>query len=144
MNTGDEYCSKIDELDRSRNIFELDECLWNDKCDYIELETCHNLNPNRYNLLTLQLNIRSILGHLYELKHLLHELDKKNTPIDVILLCETFLTEKTMSMVNISSYTHIGNCWCGKKGGGVSILLKEGITYKRRKDLDVYDEGRKP
>ena len=27
-----------------------------------------------------------------------------------------------------------------KKGGGVTILLKDGITYKRRKDLDIFQE----
>ena len=34
-------------------------------------------------------------------------------------------------MVNIPGYTHI-------KGGRVSILVKEGISYKRRKDLNVF------
>ena len=44
-------------------------------------------------------------------------------------------------MVNIPGCTHIGNFRIEKKGGGVSILLKEGISYKRRKDLDVFQEG---
>ena len=43
-------------------------------------------------------------------------------------------------MVNIVGYTHIGNCRSEKKGGGVSILLKDGITYKRRTDLDIFQE----
>ena len=41
-------------------------------------------------------------------------------------------------MVNIAGYTHIGNCRSEKKGGGVSIFLKDGITYKRRTDLDIF------
>ena len=45
-------------------------------------------------------------------------------------------------MAKIPGYTHVGNCQKGKKGGGVSILLKEGITYKRRMDLDIFDEGK--
>ena len=60
-----------DVLQRYRNQFELDESLWNDNCNYTEIETCSNLNPNNYNLLILQLNIPSILAHQHELKQLL-------------------------------------------------------------------------
>ena len=130
-----------DALKRSQNIFELDESLWNDKCDYIDMETCPNLNPNNNNLLALQLNIRSILAHQHELRQILQDLEKKNSPIDVVLWCETFLTKKTIGMVNITDYTHISNYRSKKKGGGVSILLKEGICYKRRPDLDIFQEG---
>ena len=137
----DGNCNDTDALKRSWNLFELDESLRNDKCNYIDVETCPNLNPNNYNLMALQLNIRSVLAHQHELKQLLRDLEKKNSPTDVVLLCETFLTKNTISMVNIAGYTHIGNCRSEKKGGGVSILLKDGITYKRRTDLDIFQEG---
>ena len=68
-----------DALDRPRNLEELDSMLWNDKCSYVEIEGCHNLNPNNYNLLVLHLNIRSLLAHQQELKQLLHTLDKRNS-----------------------------------------------------------------
>ena len=45
-------------------------------------------------------------------------------------------------MVNIPGYTHIGNYRTDHKGGGVSILLKNGIPYKRREDLDIFIEGK--
>ena len=51
----------------SRDLNALDASLWNDKCDYIELEECDNLNPNNYNLIVMQLNIRSVLYHQQEL-----------------------------------------------------------------------------
>ena len=105
------------------------------------METCPDLNPNNYNFLILQLNIRSILAHQQELKQLLQDLEKKNSSIDVVLLCETFLTNKTIDMVNAGGYTHIGKYRSMKKGGGVSILLKDGISYKRRLDLDIFQEG---
>ena len=44
-------------------------------------------------------------------------------------------------MVNVGGYTHIGNYRSKKKGRGASILLKEGISYKRRPDLDIFQEG---
>ena len=34
-----------DALQRSQNLFELDESLWNDKCNYTEMETCPDLTP---------------------------------------------------------------------------------------------------
>ena len=108
----------------------------------MEIETCSNLNPSNYNLLVLQLNIRSILAHQHELKQLLQDLEKKNSSIDVVLLCETFLTKKTIGMVNVVGYTHVGNYRSMKKGGRVSILIKDGISYKRRPELDIFQEGR--
>ena len=121
---------------------ELDNTLWNDKCDYVDIEGTTNLNPNNYNLAVLQLNIRSLLAHQQELKHLLANLSKHNCIINVMLLCETFLSKNTRNMVNIPGYTHIGNYRTDRKGGGVSILLKNGIPYKRREDLDIFIEGK--
>ena len=40
----------------------------------------------------MQLNIHSILVHQQELSQLLCTLENKGTRIDIILLCETFLT----------------------------------------------------
>ena len=86
--------SNADVLQRPRNQLEIDDSLWTDNCNYMVLDTCLNVNPNNYNLLILQLNIRSILAHQHELKQLLRDLEKKNSSIDVVLLCETFLTKK--------------------------------------------------
>ena len=46
----------------------MDKSLWTDRCDYIDLEKCDNLNNNNMNLIVLQLNIRSLLVHQDELK----------------------------------------------------------------------------
>ena len=118
-----------DALDRPIELDELDNTLWNDKCDYIDLERCANLNLNNYNFVIMQLNIRSILAHQHKLNQLLRTLEEKNIRIDVVLLCETFLTSKAERMVNVSGYAHVGNHTPKKKGGGVSILL---TTYPLR------------
>ena len=67
--------------------------------------------------------------------------ERKNLRIDIILLCETFLSKQTLSMVRIPRYTHVGNYRKNKKGGGVSILIRDGISHKRWRDLDVFEEG---
>ena len=132
---------KKDELKRPMICDELDNTLWNDKCDYVEIEGTANLNPNNYNLSVLQLNIRSLLAHQQELKYLLTQLLEHNCRIDVVLLCETFLAKNTLNMVNIPGYTHICKYRSDHKGGRVSILLKNGIPYKR-KGLDTFIEGK--
>ena len=68
-----------DELERSLNFDSIDESLWNDKCDYIDPQKVKNLNPSGLNLIVLQLNIRSILSHVTELKMLIHILETKNS-----------------------------------------------------------------
>ena len=127
-----------DNLDRPVDHNELNSCLSNDKCDYIELDHCTNLNQNNYNLITMQLNIRSILAHQQELNQLLRKLERKGSHVDIVLLCETRKTEK---MVNIPGYKLIGNHHPTRKGGSVCILLNENIPYKRKHDLNFFEEG---
>ena len=82
----------------------------------------------------MQLNVRSLLAHQYELCQLLRTTEIKNSRIDIILLCETFLSKQTVSMVRIPGYTYVSNYRKNKKGGGVAILIKDGISYKRRQN----------
>ena len=130
-----------DSLSRSREYGELDSSLWNDKCDYVELNKCVNLNPNNYNLIVMQLNIHSLLSHQQDLCQIIRSTEKKNSRIDIVLLCETFLSKNTPQMVKIPSFTHVSNYKKNMKGGGVTILIRECISYRRRIDLDVFDEG---
>ena len=61
------------------NFDSIDESLRNDKCDNINSQKVKNLNPSGLNLVVLQLNIRSILSHVTELKMLKHILEAKNS-----------------------------------------------------------------
>ena len=54
------YSNLEDSLHSSRDLSELDNMLWNDNCDYIDIENCTDLNPNNFNLIVLHLNIRSL------------------------------------------------------------------------------------
>ena len=42
-----------DLLDRPIDLSELDNTLWNNKCDYVKLDHCGNFNPNNYNLIIM-------------------------------------------------------------------------------------------
>ena len=128
------------ELHRPLKLEDLNPTLWNDKCNYIDPERCTNLNPENYNLLVLQHNIRGLIGNQDELKSLLSILHMKNSPVDKILLCKTFLNNITISLLNIPGYDIISNHRKEHKGGGTAIIIKQGIPYKRCKDLDVMIE----
>ena len=129
-----------DSLSRPISMENIDNSLWNDKCDYWETEQCANLNPNNYNFIIMQLNIRSLLSNATELKMLLTKLEQKNSPVDVILLCETFLTKKTEKLVKIPHYQLYSTCRSNHKGGGTAILVRDGIIHKQRKDLNIMVE----
>ena len=67
------------------------------------------------NFIVLQLNIRSLLSHQADLKNLLHELDKRNSTVDILLICETFLNKKLKRMVNMPGYTLVCNLCASNK-----------------------------
>ena len=96
-----------DELLRPMDNFLLHESLWNDKCNYIQPVSCVNLNPDNYNLIILQVNVRGLILYQDELKFLLQKLSKKNSSVDIILLCATFLNSKIENIVQIPGYTLI-------------------------------------
>ena len=61
--------------------------------------------------------------------------------MDVLLLCETFLTKSTHKLINIPGYTLLSNNREKSKGGGTAILTKNHINYTRRSDLEEFQEG---
>ena len=99
------------------------------------------INNNNMNLIVLQLNIWSLLVYQDDLKDLLFHLDKRNSPVDILLLCETFLTGRTHKLINIPGYTLLSNNREKTKGGGTAILIKNHISYTRRSDLEEFQEG---
>ena len=125
----------FDSLGRPIDLSINGESLWSDKCDYIDPTSCNDLNPENYNLVILQLNIRSLLAHQTALKELLQIMSNKNYAVDIILLCETFLASNIKKLVYIPGYHLVTNNRNNHKGGGVAILIREGITYRKKNEL---------
>ena len=89
----------------------IDTSLWNDKCDYYEINKIRTLNPNNNNIIILQLNIRSLLNKQLELNLLLNKSHQNKSLPKIILLSETHLTESKLQHVNLPNYTLIHqNC----------------------------------
>ena len=83
--------------------------------NYMDPLECNNLNPDEYNLIVMQLNIQSILVHQSKLKQLLQILEERNSKVDAILLCGTYLMKFTEKLVNIPGYTLISNSRINQK-----------------------------
>ena len=129
-----------DELLRPLTNNSLDESLWSDKCDYIDLDNISDLNPNGLNLIICQLNVHSLLSNQDGIRQLLANLKCRNSEVDIMILCETFLRDHTEHQVNIPGYNLISNHQQHSNGGGTALLVHEGIIHKRRRDLDIFDE----
>ena len=57
--------------------------------------------------------------------------------MDVALLCKTWLRKDTTKFVNIPNYTLLSNERVGKKGVGVGILMRDGLKFRQRPDLEI-------
>ena len=67
----------FDKLGSPLDLHNINQTLWNDKCDYLELNKIQNLNPQDKVLTILQLNIRSLINKQHELNHMLNKLAMK-------------------------------------------------------------------
>ena len=92
------------------------------------------------NLIVLELNIRSLISHQQDLRAMLGNLQNKNSTVDIILLCETFLNSRTEKLVSIPGYDLISSNRQTTKGGGTTILIQNGLSCKRRNNLEIFQE----
>ena len=90
--------------------------------------------------MVLQHNVCSLPCNISETKLLLQTLHDKNSSVNIMLLCETFLNKNTANRIRIPGYTLVSNYRQDHKGGGTSVLIKDGIPFQWRQDLDVFIE----
>ena len=83
------------------------------------------------------LNIRSARANLKYFETYLHALEYS---FDCICLSETWFNDSNADAYNMEGYNKIDKKRSSGKGGGVSILLKEGIQFKERKDLSFVND----
>ena len=105
----------------------------NDNCDYTDPGLKTELNKT--DLCVIQLNVRGLMGKIWEINRLLHENHGKKKP-DIIICSETWLKLPAKD-VRLDGYEFIGNNRKNKKGGGVGIFVLNTLKHKVRKDLHV-------
>ena len=107
-----------------------------DDCDYIDVD--NSLNVTDKDLSIIQLNIRGLSSKINDLNHLINHLQTLGQP-DILLLCETWLTQNSPS-VKIPGYSMVKRNRTSKKGGGVTILIANHLISRPRDDLALREE----
>ena len=98
--------------------------------DNLELKSSRDTDLN-----VLQLNIRGLLNKQDRLKSILGTYN-----VDLALLCETWLTNKTEKLLNLQGYKIYTSNRVDKIGGGVCILTNSKLRSRIRTDLKVETE----
>ena len=93
---------------------------------------------NSVGLSLLALNINGLPKKREELCTLMETF---NCKFDVIGLTETHLNEVSAKHVTLEDYTLVSNSRSKRGWGGVAIYLRTGVTFKRRTDVDIFEEG---
>ena len=101
-------------------------------CDYVDVEQLEGLRPNKYDLSVLQLNIWGLLNKQGRLRDIMN-----NGKTDVVLLCETWLSKESESLVSIDNYKFFSIPRKSRIGGGVAILTDKSLRSRLRPDLHV-------
>ena len=65
----------------------------------------------------------------------------KDKKIDVIILCETWVTKDTRQLINVPGYQYVGIERQNKKGGGVGFLIANEIHFTHRPVFDLMEEN---
>ena len=93
---------------------------------------------NSVRLSLLSLNINGLPKKKDELSTLMETLDCK---FDIIGLTETHLNEVSAKHATLEDYILVSNSRKKKSWGGVAIYLRSDMTFKRRTDVDIFEEG---
>ena len=84
-------------------------------------------------------NIRSAKGPGKEL--LEAEMRRWGVPWDIVGLTETWLDEESEKRFCLQGFKAVCASRRDKGGGGVAILIREGLVYRERRDLGTFKEG---
>ena len=96
------------------------------------------LSKNSVRLSLLCLNVNGLPKKRDELSAFMETLKFK---FDVIGLTETHLNEVSEKYATLEDYTLVSNSRKKKSWGGVAIYLRTDVTFKRRTDIDIFEEG---
>jgi len=131
------------EMDPDLQFFNDNTFVQNDlSCDYYVEDTfnnkCTELLLNADNFSIFNLNIRSLPRHYSELLSYLSTL-KLN--FSVIGLTETWLTDATADLFELEGYNHFKLFRSCRRGGGVSLYVKDNLDAQMRDDLSVINSN---
>ena len=109
------------------------------KCNYYIDESINKdvSNAIKENLSLFHLNIRSLPKHHSDLTNYLQGLELE---FSVIGLSETWLSNANEDLYNIENYNNVNVCRESRRGGGVSLFIRNSLSYKILHDLMFIDD----
>ncbi len=110
------------------------------ECKYYEPFSFDKITDSKFKMKILHLLILEVYRANY-LNYWITKLKDSHHEIDVILLCETFLTGETKNSVEIKGYTLQEDHRKNMTRGGVAIYINDKLNFKERPDLSIFDEG---
>ena len=69
------------------------------------------------------------------------ELRRWSVQWDVIGLAETWLDEESEKGMSVEGYGAVFASRRERRGGGVALLVRDGLTYRERSDLGIFIKG---
>ena len=89
----------------------------------------------------IHINIQSLSAKLENLKNLVGTLQENGILLNFILICETFLHDGNVNLVELPGYNLTYKNRIHRSRGGVAIYVKSDIEFKLREDLSIFEEG---
>ena len=126
---------KMFNLDLSNSQYNLCEELGVYDCKYLEIENLEKSKTNRNDISIIDLNIRGLLNKQDQLKRLIID-----TEADIILVCETWLTQIKEIHVDLTTHKLTSKHRPDRIGGGVGILVHKNLRSRARPDLQIETE----
>ena len=100
------------------------------------------VQKNSGNAITvMHLNVRGLQSKIDDLKLLVHALNLEGIQVDAIMLCETFMKHDTTPLMHIDGYQLISNPRTHRKGGGVAIYIRDGLTFHKVHQMPFVKDG---
>lgn len=129
---------EISDCDPDLNFYNNQLCFQNvQNCSYYTdvsfNQKCDDNNINDHSFSMMHINIRSAAKNLNSFDIFLAGLKVNFT---VLALTETWLNDSNSDLYNLYGYNVEHQVRNNRAGGGVALLIKETLSYKRREDLD--------
>ena len=109
--------------------------------NYILPNDISELSVDDYSLKVMHINIQSLPAKIDQLKLLLEKLSEKGIVLDVILICETFLSDNKVNNCQLENYILKERHRESRVGGGVAIYINKRLKHSERADLQIFIEG---
>ena len=127
--TSDRFFGDQNDIDPDKNLFSQ----LQNNCTYLQPETIiTNISATKFNI--LELNIRSFPKNFDNFILLFNPVLEA---IDCIVITETWFTSNKVDMYNIPGFKSVHNYRVRKRGGGVSIYIRDNIMFTQIQTMNI-------